>query len=61
MARKLTATQIEAYHRDGFLYIPGFFDPEELAPCLDALENDPSVGGHILTVHDGSEKTRGDH
>ncbi len=31
MARKLTAAQIVAYHRDGFLFIPGFFDPEELA------------------------------
>ena len=61
MTRKLTATEIETYHRDGFLHLPGFFDPVELEPIQNSLEKDPSVGGRIFHVHDGVDDTRDDH
>ncbi len=59
--RPLTPDQIVAYHRDGYLLVPGFFDAEEIAPMQEALRHDPSVGGRLATVHDGSEKTRHDY
>ena len=59
--RPLTPDQIVAYHRDGYLVVPGFFDADEIAPMQRALEDDPSVGGRLTTVHDGSEKTRHDY
>jgi len=59
--RSLTPDQIVAYHRDGYLNLPGFFAADELAPIQAALADDPSVGGRIATVHDGSEKTRHDY
>ena len=59
--RALTPDQIVAYHRDGFLHIPGLFDAAELAPVQATLRDDPSVGGRLATVHDGSAKTQHDY
>jgi len=59
--RPLTPDQIVAYHRDGYLHIPGWFDAAEIAPVQKALADDPSVGGRLTTVHDGTEKTRHDY
>lgn len=59
--RPLTPDQIVAYHRDGYLVVPGFFDADEIAPAQKALADDPSVGGRLSTVHDGSDKTRHDY
>ncbi|MDA1070137.1 MAG: phytanoyl-CoA dioxygenase family protein [Proteobacteria bacterium] len=57
----LTPDQIVAYHRDGYLHIPGFFDAAEIAPVQPALRDDPGVGGRLATVHDGSAKTQHDY
>ena len=59
--RPLTPDQIVAYHRDGYLLVPGFFEAGEIAPVQRALAEDPSVGGRLTTVHDGSETTRHDY
>ena len=56
----LSAGQIEAYHRDGYLFVPGFFSPEELAPARAAIARDPSIGGRLEHVHDGAGETRED-
>ena len=61
MKPSLTAEQIASYHRDGFVCIPGFLDPTELAPARQAVAADPQVGGRLYHVHDGSEKTRHDY
>ena len=60
MARTLTTEQVEIYHRDGFLHLPEFFDPQELEPLHASLSADPTVGGRIHYVHDGNDETRGD-
>ena len=60
MSRELTPEQIETYHLDGFLHLPGFFEPVELAPIQTALAKDPSVGGRMYHVHDGVTDTRDD-
>jgi hypothetical protein len=57
----LSPDQIAAYHRDGYLHVPAFFSPEELAPMQEALAGDPGVGGRLATVHDGSDKTQHDY
>ncbi|MFP6743277.1 MAG: phytanoyl-CoA dioxygenase family protein, partial [Alphaproteobacteria bacterium] len=56
-----TADQIEAYHRDGYLHLPGFFSLEEVAPACDAITRDPSIGGRLEHVHDGAQETKEDH
>jgi len=59
--RPLTPDQIVAYHRDGYLHVADFFTAEELAPMQRSLAEDPSVGGRISTIHDGSAKTQHDY
>ena len=56
--RTLSTGQIAAYHRDGYLLLPGFFSPEEIAPCREAIARDPSIGGRLFHVHDGYGETR---
>ena len=56
----LSIEQVAAYHRDGYLHLPGFFSPEEIAPCREAIARDPSIGGRLFHVHDGYDETRGD-
>ena len=58
--RSLSAGQVETYHRDGYLYLPGFFSPEEVAPAREAIARDPSIGGRIEHVHDGVRETSED-
>ena len=60
MNRELSRAQIEVYHRDGFLHLPGFFDQVEIAPLQRSLEDDPTIGGRLYYVHDGADETRGD-
>ena len=60
MSRELTRAQIDDYHRDGFLRLPGFFDAVEIAPIQRALEDDPTIRGRVYHVHDGADETRGD-
>jgi ectoine hydroxylase len=59
--RPLTPDEIVAYHRDGFLYVPNFLDAEEILPIQEAIAEDPSIGGRLATIHDGSEKTQHDY
>ena len=61
MTGKLTKDEIATYHHDGFLHLPGIFDPAELEPIQRSLREDPSVNGHILHFHDGVDETRDDH
>ena len=58
--RALSTGQIAAYHRDGYLPLPGFFSPEEIAPCREAIARDPSIGGRLFHVHDGHGGSRED-
>ncbi|MBT9317713.1 phytanoyl-CoA dioxygenase family protein [Leptothoe spongobia] len=39
----LSREQIQQYHDDGFLVIPGLFDPDELTPLEQACQADPSI------------------
>ena len=59
-AHVLSSGQIEAYRRDGFLYLPGFLSPEEVAPAREAIARDASIGGRMEHVHDGAGETKGD-
>ena len=59
-AAPLSADQITAYHRDGYLHLPGFFSPADVAPACQAIARDPSIGGRMAHVHDGADKTRED-
>lgn len=43
--RPLSKEQITQYHNEGFVIIPGFFDPEEVKPIKQACEADPELGG----------------
>ena len=60
MNHQLTNEQINQYHQDGFLHLPGFFAVNELAPIRASLEQDPSIGGRVTYVHDGTDGTQGD-
>ena len=52
MVSRLDNTHREAYERDGFVRIPGFFDATELEPLLDAYREDPSVRGSLYGMVD---------
>ena len=56
--RPLSADQITAFHRDGYVVVPGFFEVEEFQPALDAMETDPTFGGMMIDHNDGSERSR---
>ena len=51
----LTPDQIVAYHRDGYLHVPGFMDAGELAPVQQAIVDDPSIGGRLGWVRHGDD------
>ena len=59
-AHPLGPEEIDAYHRDGYVYLPGFFSPQEVAPICEAIAHDPSIGGRIEHVHDGISETKRD-
>src|SRR3954467_12992511 len=44
----MTKAQLEAYHRDGFVIVPGMFDREEVDLLLAAMEKDPAVRDHMI-------------
>ncbi|MBB2201832.1 phytanoyl-CoA dioxygenase family protein [Gluconacetobacter tumulisoli] len=48
----LTDAQVDAFHRDGFVIVPGFLDQEELSPLAEACAADPSIGGRLRAVAD---------
>lgn len=59
-AHSLGPEEIEAYHRDGYVHLPGFFSPREVDPACEAIARDPSIGGRIEHVHDGVSETKED-
>ncbi|HAZ46449.1 MAG TPA: hypothetical protein DDW76_32435 [Cyanobacteria bacterium UBA11369] len=38
----MSSEQIAQYHEDGYVIVPGFFDPEEVEPVRIACEEEPS-------------------
>ena len=48
----LSPAQITAYHRDGFVMVPGLFAPDEIAPVQEACRADPNLGGRVVHVTD---------
>ena len=50
--RPLTDEEIAAYHRDGFVVVPGLFGADEIAPIAAACAADPDLGGRIVHVTD---------
>lgn len=52
MNSRLNNTHLEAYKRDGFVSVPGFFDATELEPLLDAYRQDTSVRGSLYGMVD---------
>jgi ectoine hydroxylase len=44
----MTPAQLDAYHRDGFVIVPGMFDHEEVDLLLAAMEKDPAVRDHMI-------------
>lgn len=51
--RPLSQEQITRYHEDGFVIVPGFFDPEEVEPVRKAYEADPEINGAQTRFADG--------
>ncbi len=56
MTRPFDQKQRESYERDGFIILRRFFEPEELAPLLEAYRADPTVRGSMygMVDNDGS-------
>ena len=52
MTHRLTANQIEAYRRDGFVALPGFFAAEEIEPLRRACLADPEIEGALWALAD---------
>ena len=48
----LSAEQIAAFHRDGYVIVPGFFSAEEIEPLRSACLADPSIGGKLRAIAD---------
>jgi ectoine hydroxylase len=51
---RLSADELGAYERDGFVRLPGFFAPDEIAPLAEACRADPEVEGALLAVADSA-------
>ena len=48
MTMRLTADQVAAYHKDGFVFLRGLFDSDETALLRRAMEEDPAIQSHAL-------------
>ncbi|HEY1722381.1 MAG TPA: phytanoyl-CoA dioxygenase family protein [Magnetospirillaceae bacterium] len=51
---RLTAEDQDAFERDGFFFVRGLFDKDEIALLSRAMETDPSILGHANHLKDGS-------
>ncbi|MFZ2870978.1 phytanoyl-CoA dioxygenase family protein [Zavarzinia sp.] len=51
-SKPLGPHEVALFERDGFVIVPGFFSPEEIAPLHDACVADPSLGGRLRAVAD---------
>jgi ectoine hydroxylase len=54
--QRLGAAQLADYERDGYLFLRGFFAPDEIAPLQQACAADPEIGGALQAVADSSGK-----
>jgi len=54
--QRLTAAQLADYERDGYLFLRGFFAPDEMAPLQQACSADPEIGGALQAVADSNGK-----
>jgi hypothetical protein len=52
MTHRLSAEQIAAYRRDGFVALPGFFAAEEIEPLRRACLADPEIEGALWALAD---------
>ncbi|MEM7025864.1 MAG: phytanoyl-CoA dioxygenase family protein, partial [Pseudomonadota bacterium] len=52
MSSVLTPQQREAFERDGYVLIRGFFDPEEAALLQTAVDRDPAIRSHFYNRGD---------
>src|ERR1700722_13395817 len=50
---KLTAEQIAAYHKDGYIIICNFFDAEEIGLLKQAAKEDRELDKHSFSKDDG--------
>ena len=48
----LTPSQIETYHQDGYLIVPGLFTADELAPLKAVCDDPDALADTRLTVND---------
>jgi hypothetical protein len=57
----LTRAQVKQFHKDGFIFLPGLLDEDELALVRDALPEVFSEEGPHRILEAGSGKVRGVH
>ncbi len=50
--KPLGPRQVALFERDGFVVVPGFFAPEEIAPLQEACTKDPTIGRRLRAVAD---------
>ena len=53
----LTPDQRAAFDRDGFVFVRGLFDAEELGLMCAAIEQDPAISSNFYNRNDASGKT----
>src|SRR3546814_9403167 len=59
--RPLTADEVAAYHRDGFVFLPGFFSAAEIEPLRQSCLADPLVGGNLVALADAAGQRSEEH
>ncbi|MFQ6006963.1 MAG: phytanoyl-CoA dioxygenase family protein, partial [Woeseia sp.] len=52
MTARIDESYVDAYERDGFVRVPGFFEAAELEPLLTAYREDPTVNGAMYGMVD---------
>src|SRR5688500_17800132 len=52
--RPLTQAQIDAFNRDGYVFVPGLLDPEETRMLLDTAKRDHGMQDHAVPILDAS-------
>ena len=57
MPSVLTEQQREAFERDGYILVRGFFDPEEANLLQSAVDKDPAIRGHFYNRGDSEGMT----
>lgn len=52
MSSVLNSDERASFDRDGYVFVRGFFDPEETELLKGAMEKDPAIKGHFFTRGD---------